>query len=119
MSKFSDIFLSWQIILISFSTFIILGTVKRLGTKVDKDDKKKVVGGFAHHPIWKSLQPILPYPISVGICFMPGVPLPGPATTSLATQIMFGLVAGWLADKVFQIIKKILMNAGVKFPKKD
>ena len=115
MEKIVDVFLSWQIILISFCTFIVLSTIKRVGTK---KDGKKVVGGFAHSKPWKMLQPIFPYPISIGLCFIPGVPLPQMAETSVATKIMFALVAGWLADKVFQIVKGVLQKAGVKFPEK-
>jgi len=116
MDKIVEVFLSWQIILISFCTFIVLSTIKRLGTK--KKDKK-VVGGFAHSKPFKMLQPVFPYPVSIGLCFIPGVPLPAMADTSLATKIMFALVAGWLADKVFQIVKGVLEKAGVKFPEKE
>ncbi len=116
MDKIVDVFLSWQIILISFCTFIVLSTIKRLGTETN--GAKEIVGGFAHSKPWKMLQPIMPYPISVGLCFIPGVPMPAMADTSLATKIMFALVAGWLADKVFQIAKGILEKAGVKFPEK-
>jgi hypothetical protein len=116
MDKIVDVFLSWQIILISFCTFIVLSTIKRIGTK--KKDKK-VIGGFAHSKPWKMLQPVFPYPVSIGLCFIPGVPLPEMANTSLATKIMFALVAGWLADKVFQIVKGVLEKAGVKFPEKE
>jgi hypothetical protein len=117
MDKIVDVFLSWQIILISFCTFIVLSTVKRLGTK--KNGDKKVVGGFAHTKPFKMLQPVMPYPVAIGLCFIPGVPLPAMANTSLATKIMFALVAGWLADKVFQIVKGVLEKAGVKFPEKE
>jgi hypothetical protein len=116
MDKFVEIFLSWQILALSFCTFIVLSTIKRLGTK-KKDGK--VVGGFAHHKVWKSLQPVFPYPVSVGICFIPGIPLPELVAASLATKIMFGMISGWLADKVFQIVKGALEKAGVKFPEKE
>jgi hypothetical protein len=117
MDKIVDVFLSWQIVLISFCTFIVLSTIKRLGTK--KNDEKKIVGGFAHSKPWKMLQPVFPYPIAVGLVFIPGVPLPELATSTLAVKIMFALVAGWLADKVFQIVKGVLEKAGVKFPEKE
>jgi hypothetical protein len=117
VDKVVDVFLSWQIVLISFCTFIVLSTVKRLGTK--KNDEKKIVGGFAHSKPWKMLQPVFPYPIAVGLVFIPGVPLPELATSTLAVKIMFALVAGWLADKVFQIVKGVLEKAGVKFPEKE
>ena len=116
MDKIGDVFLSWQIILISFCTFIVLSTIKRIGTK---KEGKKVVGGFAHTKPWKMFQPVFPYPISIGICFVPGVPLPEMANTTVAVKVMFALVAGWMADKVFQVVKGILKKSGVKFPEKE
>lgn len=116
MGKLTDVFLSWQIVLISFCTFIVLSTIKRLGTK---RDGQKIIGGFAHSKPWKMLQPLFPYPLSIGLAFIPGVPLPDMATKTLAVQIMFGLVAGWMADKSFQAVKNILERAGVKFPQKE
>jgi len=116
MDKIVDVFLSWQLLLISFCTFIVLSTVKRVGTK---KDGKKVVGGFAHSKPWKMLQPVMPYPISVGLCFIPGVPLPELAVSTIAVKVLFGLVAGWLADKSFQVVKNALEKAGVRFPEKE
>lgn len=116
MDKIADMFLSWQIILISFCTFIVISTVKRVGTK---KEGKKITGGYAHSKPFKMLAPVMPYPVSVGICFVPGVPLPEMAGGSLATRIMFALVAGWMADKVFQLVKGILKKSGVKFPEKE
>ena len=116
MEKITEIFLSWEIFMISFCTFIVLSTIKRMGTKTEGT---KVVGGFAHSKSWKMLQPVLPYPISVGLVFIPGVSLPAVATETMAVKIMCGLLAGWMADKVFQIVKNILEKAGIKFPEKE
>jgi len=115
MEKIAEVFISWQILLISFCTYIVLSTIKRLGTKKDGD---KIVGGFANSKIWEMLQPLFPYPIAIGIVFIPGVPLPELAVKTLAAKIMFALVAGWLADKSFQVVKKVLEKAGFKFPEK-
>lgn len=115
MDKLFDVFVSWQVVLISLCTFILLSLLKRMGTK---KDGAKVIGGYAHTKTWKMLQPIFPYPIAVGLCLIPGVPLPL-AVTSIAAKIMFALVAAWMADKVFQIIKNVLEKAGVKFPAKE
>lgn len=117
MDKIADVFLNWQILLISFCTFIVLTTIKRLGTR--KNGDKKITGGFAHSKPFKMMQPVFPYPISIGLCFIPGVPLPELVTSSLAVKIMFGLVAGFLADKSFQVVKNILEKAGIKFPEKE
>ena len=117
MDKITEVFLNWQLLLISFCTFIVLSTVKRLGTK--KNGEKKIVGGFAHTKPFKMFQPVMPYPISIGLCFIPGVPLPEIVTTTLAVKIMFALVAGWFADKSFQVVKNILEKAGIKFPEKE
>lgn len=118
MDKIADVFLSWQILLISLCTFIVFSTIKRIGTK-RSEDKSKVIGGFAHSKPWKMLQPAIPYPIAIGLVFIPGVPLPELVMKTLAVKIMFALVAGWLADKSFQIVKGILEKAGVKFPEKE
>ena len=116
MDKIIELFMSWQIVLISFCTFIVISTVKRMGTKTDGG---KVVGGFAHSKPWKMLLPISPYPISIGLCFIPGVPLPEMANSSIATKVLFALIAGWMADKVFQVVKGVLEKSGVKFPEKE
>lgn len=116
MDKITDMFLSWQIILISFCSFIVLSTIKRMGTR---KDGKKVVGGYAHTKPFKMLQPVMPYPVSVGLCFIPGVPLPDLAESSVATKVLFALVSGWMADKVFQLIKGVLEKSGVRFPEKE
>lgn len=119
MDKIAEVFISWQLLLVSFCTFIVHSTIKRMGTKIDPNDKKKVVGGFAHSKAWKMLQPVFPYPIAIGLVFIPGVPLPELVVKTLAVKIMFGLVAGWFADKSFQIVKGILEKSGVKFPEKE
>lgn len=109
-----DVFVSWQIVLISFCTFIILSTIKRFGTKKNKKTNK-IIGGFAHSKLWKILQPVMPYIIALGLIFIPGVPLPESVDKTLAVKIMFGLVAGFLPDKSFQIVKNILEKMGVTF----
>ena len=119
MEKITEVFLNWQILLISLCTFIVFSTVKRIGTKLDPKDGKKVIGGYAHSKIWKMLQPAMPYPIALGLVFIPGVPLPELVAKTLAVKILFGVVAGWFADKSFQIVKGILEKAGVKFPEKE
>lgn len=118
MEKITEVFLSWQLLLVSFCTFIVFSIVKRLGTKRD-DTGTKIVGGFAHSKPWKMLQPVLPYPISIGLAFIPGVPIPEMAAKTIVMKVIFGLMAGWMADKVFQIVKNILEKAGVKFPEKE
>lgn len=117
MCKITEVFFNWQLLLISFCVFIVLSTVKRVGTK--KKGDKKIVGGFAHTKVWKMLQPVLPYPVAIGLCFIPGAPLPEAVTGTLAVKIMFGLVAGFLSDKSFQVVKNVLERTGVKFPEKE
>lgn len=118
MDKITEVFFNWQMVLISFGVFIIMSIVKRLGTK--KSDSK-IIGGFAHHGVFKTILPVLPYPLAIGLLFIPGMPLPEivEKTPTIAVKIMFGLYCGWLSDKVFQIVKGSLEKAGVKFPKKD
>jgi hypothetical protein len=118
MDKITEVFLSWQLLLVSFSTFIVFSTIKRLGT-IRSEDGTKVIGGFAYSKPWKMLQPVLPYPISIGLTFIPGVTIPDIAGETFIMKIIFGLMSGWMADKVFQIVKNILERAGVKFPEKE
>ena len=116
MEKIVDIFLSWEILLISISVFVVQTVIKRVGTR---KDGKKVVGGFAHSKIYKTIQPIVPYPIAVGLVFIPGVPLPEAMTETVAVKVLVALVAAFFADKAYQLVKGGLEKAGVKFPEKE
>jgi len=112
MSKIPDVFLNWEVLLISFAAFAVLGIIKNIGTKKDKD--KKIIGGFAQHQLFNRLLPLYPYVLAMGFCFIPGVPLPDVVTKTLAVKILFGIYAGWLSGFSFQLVKSVLAKGGVK-----
>lgn len=111
LDKLTDVLINWQVILLSFAVFAILGVIRAVGTKKDKDGK--VIGGFAENTWFKRFLPVYPYLFSLGIVFVPGVPLPEIVGKTLAVKILYGIYAGWLTDKVYQIIKKFLEERGV------
>jgi len=106
MDKIVDVFINWQAFALAFVSFIVLGIVRAMGTKKDKDGK--VVGGFAQSRAFQMLLPLFPYLITLGVVFIPGVPLPEGLTKTLAVKIFFALWAGWLSGYSFQVIKKVL-----------
>ena len=112
MDMITKVFLNWEVLLVSFAAFAVLGLVKKLGTKKDKD--KKIVGGFAANRWFLKFLPLYPYVLTMGLCFIPGVPLPETATKTLAVKILFGIYAGWLSGFSFQLVKSVLAKSGVK-----
>lgn len=111
MDKITEVFLNWQVLLVSFAAFAVLGVVKNVGTK-KKDGE--VVGGFATNKWFKKFLPVYPYVLSLGLCFIPGVPLPDVVTKTMAVQILFGIYAGWLSSFSFQLIKSVLKKGGIE-----
>jgi hypothetical protein len=111
MDMITKVFLNWQVLLISFAAFAVLSLVKKLGTKKDKN--KKIVGVFAQNKWFIRFLPLYPYVLALGICFIPGVPLPEAVTKTLAVQILFGIYAGWLSGFSFQLVKSVLAKSGV------
>jgi|WetSurSiteA1Bulk_404760.scaffolds.fasta_scaffold13999_2 hypothetical protein len=112
MDKITDVLINWQVLLISFAVFAVLGVLRAVGTK--KDPKTgAALGGFAENTWFKRFLPIYPYLLSVGLVFIPGVPLPELVGTALAVKILFAIYAAWLSDKVYQIIKKYLDERGI------
>jgi hypothetical protein len=111
MDKIMEVFLNWQVLLVAFAAFAVLGVVKNVGTK-KKDGE--VVGGFAASKWFKKFMPVYPYLLTTGFCFIPGVPLPEMATKTLAVQILFGIYAGWLSGFSFQLVKSVLKKGGLE-----
>lgn len=116
MDKITEVFLNWQVLLVAFAAFAVLGVVRNVGTK-RKDGK--VVGGFAQHQIFLRLLPLYPYVLALGFCFIPGVPLPEIVTKTLAVKILFGIYAGWLSGFSFQLVKSVLAKGGVKVDEEE
>jgi hypothetical protein len=107
---------SWEAFLLAFAAFAILGVVRQMGTK--KDTKGKVVGGWAQSRPFRMLLPVYPYVLCLGMIFIPGVPLPEKLGAALGAKLLFALWAGWLSDKSFEIVKRILEKGfNVKFDK--
>lgn len=106
MDKIVDVFVNWQALLLAVVSFIVVGLLRGLGTKKDKEGK--VIGGFAQNNAFQMFMPLYPYLITVGAVFIPGVPLPEGVGKTIAVKIFFGLWAGWLSGYSFQVVKKIL-----------
>jgi hypothetical protein len=113
LDKITDVLVNWQALLLAFSAFAILGTIRAMGTRKDKDGK--IIGGWAENKHFHAALPIIPYVITVGVVFIPGMPLPE-LVKGVAVKVLFGIWAGWLSDKSFQVIQTILKKSfGMKF----
>ena len=106
MDKITAVMLSWQPVLFAFAVFALLGVVRQVGTR--KDDKGKVVGGWAQHRIFKMLLPIYPYVLCLGVVFIPGIPLPEKLPAALGAKLLYAVWCAWFSDKVYQVIKSVL-----------
>jgi len=105
-AKISDIFLNWQVLLISFATFALLGVIKSIGTTKDKDGN--IMGGVAQHKWFQTFLPAFPYVMALILCFLPGVPLPEIVTKTIAVKVLYSVYAGWLSDKSYQLITNVI-----------
>lgn len=106
MDKITAVMASWEAFLLAFAAFAIIGVVRQVGSKKDKDGN--VVGGFAQSRPFKMLLPVYPYALTLGAVFIPGIPIPEKVGAALGAKILFALWAGWLSDKVYEIVKKVL-----------
>jgi hypothetical protein len=115
LDRLTDIFFNWQVLLISFVAFAVVSVIRQMGTKKDKDGN--VIGGWAENRYFHVLLPLLPYGLCMGLIFIPGVPLPEvvvKATPKLvAVKILYGIYAGWMSDKSYQVVKKALEKFGI------
>lgn len=115
LDQLSDVFVNWQVLLVSFVAFAIVSVLRQAGTKKDKDGV--IVGGWAENRYFKVLLPVLPYFLAIGLIFIPGVPLPDVVMKAspklLAVKILYGVYAGWLSDKSYQVVKKVLEKFGI------
>ena len=115
LDQLSEVFLNWQVLLIAFGAFAIVNTIRMIGTK--KDEKGAVIGGWAENRYFKVLLLVLPYVLACGLVFLPGIPMPEiimkASTKLLAVKILYGIYAGWLSDKSYQVVKKVLEKFGI------
>lgn len=106
MDKITSVMASWEAFLLAFAAFAVIGVLRGVGTKKDKNGN--VVGGWAQSRPFKMLLPIYPYVLTIGAVFIPGIPLPEKVGTALGAKILYALWCGWLSDKVFEIVKRVL-----------
>jgi hypothetical protein len=111
ISNILDVFINWQVLLLSFGVFAILGTIRAVGTKRDPKTNE-AIGGFAEWTWFKRFLPIYPYILSLALVCIPGIPLPAIVTTKIV-RFLYGVYAGWLTDKVYQVIKNYLDERGI------
>jgi len=109
LKTLGDIFLNWQVLLISFGAFAVLGVVRKMGTKYEGDkETNQIIGGFAQHRWFKTFLPVYPYLLAGGLCFVPGIPLPDKVGATVALKLLYGIYAGWLSDKSYQLISSFV-----------
>lgn len=106
MEKITAVMASWEAFLLAFAAFAVIGVIRGVGTRKDKDGK--VVGGWAQSRPFKMFLPVYPYILCLGFIFIPGIPIPEKVGTALGAKILFALWCGWLSDKAFEIVKRIL-----------
>jgi len=97
---------SWQPFMLAFAAFAVIGVIRGVGTR--KDANGKVVGGWAQSRPFKMLLPVYPYIITFGLVFVPGIPIPEKVGTAVGAKILYALWCGWLSDKAFEIVKRVL-----------
>lgn len=106
MENITAVMASWEAFLLAFSAFAVIGVIRGIGTR--KDANGKVVGGWAQSRPFQMLLPVYPYVLTLGFIFIPGIPLPAKVGTALGAKILFALWCGWLSDKAFEIVKRVL-----------
>jgi hypothetical protein len=105
VEKIITIFVSWEALLVAFTSFIILQIIRRVGTNIDEGGNKK---GPTQHRFFQMFLPLYPYLLTIGLIFIPGVPTPAALEKTIAVKILFGLWTGWISGFSYQIVKKVL-----------
>lgn len=106
MENIVAVMASWQPFMLAFAAFAVIGVIRGVGTR--KDTKGRVVGGWAQSRPFKMLLPIYPYIVTFGLIFVPGIPIPEQVGEAIGAKILYALWCGWLSDKVFEIVKRVL-----------
>jgi hypothetical protein len=115
LEQITDVFFNWQVLLLSFAAFVIVSIIRTIGTRKDKDGQ--VIGGWAENRYFNISLLLMPYAITIGLVFVPCMPLPEvvvkAAPKLLVVKFLYGVYAGWLSDKSYQVVKKVLEKFGV------
>lgn len=106
MEDITAVLASWKPFLLAFGASAVIGVLRKVGSA--KDNNGKVVGGWAQGRVFKMLLPILPYLFTLGFVFIPGVPIPEKVGSALGAKLLYALWCGWLSDKAFEIVKRVL-----------
>lgn len=106
MENITAVMASWQAFLLAFAAFAVIGVIRGIGTK--KSSLGKITGGWAQSRPFKMLLPVYPYIVTLGFIFVPGTPIPEKVGAALGARILFALWCGWLSDKAFEIVKRVL-----------
>lgn len=105
MSQVMDVLFCWQVFLLSMCVFALIKVVRSVGTQ--KDSQGKILGGWAENKWFKTFLPAYPYLLSLGIVFIPGLPMPEVLGATIAAKILFSIWCAWLSDKAYQMVKNI------------
>lgn len=109
INSIQDIFINWQVLLISFAAFAVLSVVRKMGTRLEGGvTGGKPIGGFAQSHVFRTFLPVYPYVLAMGLCFVPGIPLPEKVSATVALKVLYGIYAGWLSDKSYQLISSVV-----------
>jgi len=106
MDRITTVMASWEAFLLAFAAFAVIGVLRQVGTR--KDANGNVTGGWAQSRPFQMLLPVYPYVLTLGAIFIPGTPIPAAVGTAIGAKILFALWCGWLSDKVFEIVKRVL-----------
>jgi hypothetical protein len=116
MEQLSQIFLSWQALITAFAVFVVVRIAKTLGTT--RDEKGQPIGGYARTRTFRTVLPVLPYIVGLGLVFLPKLPLPElvvqQAGRTITVKILFALYAAFISDKIYTIIKSMFESKGLK-----
>lgn len=114
MDKIAAVMASWEAFLLAFAAFAVIGVIRGVGTR--KDSRGNVVGGWAQSRPFKTFLPVYPYVLTIGAVFIPGTPVPKQVGAAVGAKILYALWCGWLSDKSFEIVKRVLEKGfNVKF----
>jgi len=87
----------------------VIGAVGQIGAKKNTETCKWE-GGVRSQKWFQITNPLMPYVLGVGICLIPGVPLPTGLQATLGAKVLFGLLAAVLSDKVYTVAKRVIVT---------